>query len=369
VDSLDTIYLAGLLLSMLLCNYTNHFIFQNLLVELLLNMMARFVQLTTHTDNKVEIADSLINNISFCKIHFIMAPRNFNVSAVLRNLKFYKMPEPAISITAKTFAAVEILIQNCTFASNQYGFKEFEDHQIVVIRTAGFNYTITFSNCVFYQNNNWESLIFVDSTYLQSVFNNDTCPTTHNIVVERCHFIDNRSPVLELLTDQNFVCNFNVIIIGPSSLIGNNAFNFHTYGYNRGHIYISKGKIKMIGPVRISNNITPTVIKCISCDMLFSKSIEFTSNVCDNSIISFYAGNSYLKVMEFSNISFTNNSFSNKAIALLPSDHNNPYKFCAFQYVMKTTVLFQLNITSSAFTITMPCLMLAKILVNPTSTI
>ena len=149
-----------------------------------------------------------------------------------------------------------------------------------------------------------------------------------------CDFSENLSPVLIVTSpndDQYSTCNLNVIIIGPSLIAGNKAFNMH---HIPKLIYIIEARIKVIGPVIMTHNTASTMITCIDCDIMFSEHIEFTSNECTNSIISVDSENAYVKVMEYSNVSFINNFSSGKAIALQPSNQKNyPSFFCGFQYV------------------------------------
>ena len=67
--------------------------------------------------------------------------------------------------------------------------------------------------------------------------------------------------------------------------------------------------------------------------MLFSKDVIFTSNVCFHAVISISSKSSYITVMEYTNITFKNNTYSNKILVFQPFDYGNPYPFSGFQYI------------------------------------
>lgn len=84
---------------------------------------------------------------------------------------------------------------------------------------------------------------------------------------------------------------------------------YEHYIHYSGLISIIKAGFEVVGPVLMSHNKAVTIIKCLSCKILFYQIIEFTSNECNNSIIFVDSGNAYLKVMEHWKLSFLNNIF------------------------------------------------------------
>ena len=92
---------------------------------------------TARTDNKVEITNSLITNISFGGVFFALEQEKYNFSAVLYNLKFQNIPKTAIKIFAVTSVAVDALIENCTFTLNEFICSEF--HSMIMIVIGGFS--------------------------------------------------------------------------------------------------------------------------------------------------------------------------------------------------------------------------------------
>ena len=96
-------------------------------------------------------------------------------------------------------------------------------------------------------------------------------------------------------------------------------------------ILIFNMKVHVKGPINvIGNDATKSVLQFQSCDILFSGEIIFESNNCAQLILL----NNYIKVMEYANITFFNNSHQNNIIAVENAKgHYQPYPFCLFQYV------------------------------------
>ena len=89
---------------------------------------------------------------------------------------------------------------------------------------------------------------------------------------------------MNIVTHAYTVCMMNLLIVGPSFIIGNTGFR------DLVTVYIQKVVIKLIGLVLISRNSASHVIYCKYCDMLFSKDIVFTSNECYNSVLVIHSG-------------------------------------------------------------------------------
>ena len=77
-----------------------------------------------------------------------------------------------------------------------------------------------------------------------------------------------------------------------------------------------------------------SIIKFQFCNILSSKSILIASNVCKQIVIfKAYQDSAYIRVTQFSNITFTHNIHSNLIAVEIDPVYNNPYPFCLFQYV------------------------------------
>ena len=150
---------------------------------------------SAHSNNTVEITDSSIIGTNMDGILIINNQTKFNITAVLRNLQFYKIQKSALQIVANNFT--NILIKSCTFKQNRFSFFDYYN-SLILITMIAFNSKITFSNCNFYQNNDWESLMKIVAWTVESNSDKTTYLTVPNIIFERCEFIENASPLLEI---------------------------------------------------------------------------------------------------------------------------------------------------------------------------
>ena len=77
-----------------------------------------------------------------------------------------------------------------------------------------------------------------------------------------------------------------------------------------------------------------SIIKFQFCNILFSKNILIASNVCKQIVVlKAHQNSAYIRVTQFSNITFTHNNHSNLIAVEIDPVYNNPYPFCLFQYV------------------------------------
>jgi len=263
-------------------------------------------------------------------MQLIVRQTKFKINAVLSNLQFCKMKEGAMKVFSNAFG--KILIENCTFVLNRLG----DFNSMIMIGMDAFNSTLTFLNCIFDQNSGEKSLIGIAAYTLQSNSNHTNCLATSTIILERCNFIRNVGTLVEINFDTNTLCTLNLIIVGPCSITENIAIiSKHLIIYNSDIIYTENVAIKMIGPVSVSHNEALNIIDCRFCDILFSEDIVFTSNHCYGSVIHIFSLDAaYLKVMEGTNITFSNNTVISNAIIYFKSyNYHGPYVFCGIQYV------------------------------------
>ena len=98
-------------------------------------------------------------------------------------------------------------------------------------------------------------------------------------------------------------------------------------------ISIANVNLHIKGPMNVIGNVvTLSILTFYSCDILFSGEIKFDTNNCAQ-IISLIV-NTYIKVMEYANITFVNNQHLNNIITVKNAQgHYQPYPLCLFQYV------------------------------------
>ena len=281
-----------------------------------------------HAVNTFDIISSSITSRSTAGIKIKLGQVKYNVSISLRDTQFYDMHD--VSLHVFTEYTTTLQVENCTFMHSYLTRPTIFKQMINIVTTT---FSIAFVNCTFYQNNKWDSLIGFAAvcSHLQG----GRCLMPQTMLFDSCKFVGNGSPVAIIVGGANASCMVHLFIIGPSYINENIV--------QRGAAFLNayRVEIKMIGPVVITRNIALNIIVCRYCMVLFSKNITFTSNVCDE-VIDLQSPTSYILVMEYGNIVFTNNTYHSNQIILLRSfEHGNPYRYCGFQFL-------SLNITSAS---------------------
>jgi len=93
-------------------------------------------------------------------------------------------------------------------------------------------------------------------------------------------------------------------------------------------ISISGMTVYMTGPLTLSGNHAQSIIQFQSCNVSFSKSITFKSNNCHQIVMTVQT---YIKVVEYTNITFIKNKYCTKLIRT--NNENEFYPLCIFQFV------------------------------------
>ena len=144
-----------------------------------------------HIDNMVKIKNGFITAKNLGGVMITQQQMKYNVSATISNLHFYGMQKTAVHIHTDSETFTNILVENCTFVLNKLIYSKFFNSMIVMsISLKTINPTITFLNCKFYQNTDWNSLIATAVSPMQPL-PDITNHTVANIILEGCDFMDN----------------------------------------------------------------------------------------------------------------------------------------------------------------------------------
>ena len=123
-------------------------------------------------------------------------------------------------------------------------------------------------------------------------------------------------------------CKVNILISGPTSFA-----SIHTRTYSHAElnlIHIINMVVSVIGPVTLSVNIAHNIMLFQYCDVSFSKNIIFQSNHCTQVIDLLLT---YIKIMEYANISFIDNKYINEVIKSEDINDNKLYPLCISQFI------------------------------------
>ena len=127
-------------------------------------------------------------------------------------------------------------------------------------------------------------------------------------------------------TADNSIMQFqssSVQLNGPINISHNQASVVEIYSCN----------VSLNGQIIIyDNNYCEYIMKFQFSNITFSEEIIIESNVCDKIIfLKSRQGSAYIKVMEYSNITFSYNNYTD--LIMVEVDTYNAYPFCLFQYV------------------------------------
>ena len=90
--------------------------------------------------------------------------------------------------------------------------------------------------------------------------------------------------------------------------------------------------VRIAGTCNITKNrCSLSIMRLQSCDILLSGKIIFDKNNCAQVILL----DTYIKVMEYTNITFKDNSYQNNIISIqeIAQEYHQPYPFCFIQYI------------------------------------
>ena len=249
----------------------------------------------------------------------------YNVNVILANSSFYSMDRPALQIKSRCYLNTKkILVINCTF---RLIYAEYSQ-PVVSIVTSPFNKSISFVSCVFHENMAKLITVSVQQPHtigcIIAIIDNILPLVATNIRLIRCWFMDNSA---ELLIIDNKFDKANVWIESlyvarissktPESMQQKISIT-NMYVHIKGPVDIIKSKAKL------------SIMHFQLCDIKFSGKITFDANHCSEVILL----DTYITVVEHTNITFINNRYYNKLIDVKNAEkYNQPNPYCLFQYV------------------------------------
>ena len=248
----------------------------------------------------------------------------FHVNVSLTNSQFYNMNRRALQIKNRCLATKRfVFVSNCTF-------QRLSASPSVIIYVSLYNNNISFINCSFLKNQFCHpSLIKVSvASYNRLYCRLFTNMTLHlmatNISFIKCQFSKNKCAVLQVHKGRKGLVNvfFESLNVSYTMPIRIKCTDI---------ISIKNMNVYFIGPVNIFlNHCKANIIYFFSCNITFNGKTKFDANYCKH-VVSL---NTYLKIMEYTNITFVNNRYEYKLISVEDdTGYYQPNPFCLFQYV------------------------------------
>ena len=254
-----------------------------------------------------------------------------NLTVILNDSLFSNLDHTALTIIGKCEGNSTIKIENCTFENNMKS--HYEDDislkPLINIRLSHDNKSLAFKQCNFTGNFHSSTLVYImiragKTCHRQRMHCN--IPLITNVSFVKCQFYKNVVGVLISVGAR--YCKANFLMIGPSRFVhtrcGANKYN----DYNV--LSISQMAVNITGPIIMLSNHAQTMMQFKHCNVLFYNKITFESNGCNQVM---YLQSTYIKIMEYANISFFRNGYRYKVMTTAYNYESNLYPPCIFQFI------------------------------------
>ena len=249
----------------------------------------------------------------------------YHVNLLLVNSTFSYMDRTALNIYSRCSSVTKrILVTNCTFTNFH------EANSAIHIIASPVNQNIKFVNCKFYSIKT--DLIKIDvalpPNFLECILHPNHTLSVINISFMGCRFCNNSQRLLIIENDVATADKANVLLESLHISRNNKLVNPSDDLISISNVNIHVNRLFNI----MKNHAKLSILKFKSCDIIFSGKIMFDANYCNQVILL----DTHIKVLEHSNITFTNNKYLNKLIAVENTkEYAQPYPFCLFQYIVK----------------------------------
>ena len=263
--------------------------------------------------------------------------RNYNINVELWNSLFHDMDRIAINAQMEHVRG-SLLIKNCTFENITHKMRLLD--QVINVRISTHYATIKFEYCEFYSNAA-STLLVMEIVYFDA-----SCTHPSNITFKNCSFYNHDHGLLKFSNDASD-CKANVFLNEMVKFVDNKA--------DKCMMEFSYMVVKMDGAITLlDNKINGSIIDLDHCDVTFSKTIKFISNVCQYAIYLMSLDLPYIIIMEHANIMFNQSYADNLIYASGPvaNDYDDIFPYCMFQYTSSTNIKFNISESLALYAIT-----------------
>ena len=266
---------------------------------------------------------------------------NYTITILINNSYFYNIDQGVVFIKNKCSVTKNVvLFNNCTFESNTHERKGYL-FSMITVESPPFNMNLSLTNCVFTNNDLWSYLIVI----FRKSFDHDLCilpvdigtvdPNT--IHIKGCKFMKNKRPIMKVVNHDLSGNIPHIFLSGPIEF-SQTHFGLRYSYVDENIAYMKNMIVHITGPVTISQNDVNYIFFFGYCDVTFSNKIIITSNLCVQIITIQSEPSTYIKIMEYGNIVFSNNALSNKLISIENISTNFPSPFYIFQYTTAANI-------------------------------
>ena len=284
-----------------------------------------FMDRDTNYESVVTINQLVISGgySDFCQQHIAvqlnLLQTRSRVFVKLTNSWFHDLDRSPLHVITQYDSDNTIIVKNCTF--EHFKHVSIYHYEMIQAIISNLNTTLSFENCKFNSNTN-----FARHITIQLYGINSFCVNPTKISFVNCDFVNNhRGMILSLKGDH--AC--------AASIYFNGSINFLQNKMGR-LIGMSNLSVHFNGAVTISRNqIYDSILELISCNVIISNKVTFSSNF-GQQVINLQLIN-YFTLMQYTSIIFTGNVVSNKIMLIETSTVDEfVYPFCFFQYATLT---------------------------------
>ena len=273
------------------------------------------------------------NNLFLMEIY---VNNSYDVHIEICNLQIYNVIQLPLSILME-YTSGSLLVKNSTFT--YIGQNNELMYTILASEIPDNDISIIFENCAFYYN--VAAYIWMLSFNHNNL--NEGCTHSSTIKIENCDFIGNSG---RLIHSQIGYCTTNVFL---------KDVNFVKNKVDAFLIRFVYMVVEINGTVTfLENEVTEDIIGFQSCEISFTKTITFISNICDTIIhlMSYYI--QYIKLMEYTNITLINNTYSDLILTgPITNSYIGVFPYCFFQYVRLANDKLNVTETLALYTISL----------------
>ena len=245
----------------------------------------------------------------------------------VNNSVFYNLKRTAMYIRNNCGTSkIIISLDNCKFE-----FITATNGVVVRVELSKHNYFLSFNSCIFKHNVADDSVISIRIQKAIDVacrldFTDPDLVTPSNISFTENELILNDGKLLSVINLSKISCT--LYMTGPMK-IAHNVADAHR---QLDLIFIQNMIVSIGGPSILSYNTAKccNILKFVSSLVIFTGTILFKFNTCSQ-VIFLNIQQPYIKVLEYSNITFINNRCIKKLLEVEVSDSWNNY--CPFQYI------------------------------------
>ena len=252
------------------------------------------------------------NTTSFMRLYIHWDHSEYHLKILLQNSYFTATNQTALKVQGgSSLTTTQLYIINCTF-------KYITDIAIIIWPLSPINKNVSFINCDFHGNMKVIQIIIAlcKSFNCELLISNATFPMIlTNISFVSCRFIDNRQRLL--LIENRAPALGKVTLLLSSLYILHNTYPTTAFksslATKNNLILILTMNVYIVSTFTVTKNRCElSIMHFQSCDILLSGKTMFNKNNCAQVILL----NTYIKVMEYTNITFKDNTYYDDVISI-----------------------------------------------------